>query len=647
MIKQILPVVLAVGAAGSVNALGPQRVMPQGDQFRVVAQNIKAPKKIQTRADDSTPSIEFTLADEPYTAIGLSGTAPGDEIYMAFQISPSNAVKFEGNQVTAVNITTGATVINGRPYPNEVTDITVFITENLDAEPVYTQTGTLGTNYLTEYKINLDTPYTIESGKSFYIGYHFTLKNTDQAYMAVDAVLNNEDTGCLVGVKDAEGMEWYNFADQVGNLCMGCTISGDNLPKNGVSLLDFGGQLYAFPGKEYSYDFLIQGIGTQADNIEFTYQIGTGEIKTQTITLDTPLQYNKYAIVSLPGLVCNDIALDVPMNFTISKVNGEDNTSDKKTLITDICCYEASKGYPRVHLMEEGTGTWCGYCPLGIEMMKYLEEKYPDFFARVAIHANGSTREPMATTTGNTWVQAYATGFPCAIIDRWNSVEALQTASLTRLKSEIDNFVAVNKDVPAVIGIDDVTCSYDASGKVKVDCKVKCVFDVPTDNRFRMAYYLVQDNVGPYDQVNYYSTGQFGAMAGWQNKDEYVETMYDDVCRILAGNVRGYAGSLPAELVAGTEYETSMSISTKAVTSDDFRVVILVIDSKTGEIANAYQVNTSKTDSGVSDIEAGASVVAKTLYDLNGVEISEPASGLYIERTVYSDGTVKASKIIK
>lgn len=647
MIKRLLPAMLVVATTGSLFALGPQRVLPQGDQFKSVLTGATAPQKIVTRGEPSSTTLDFTLADEPYSATMLSGVEVGAELYEAFEFSKANASLFKGDQVTSVNITSGAVVINGQGYPSKLTDVTVFITEDLEKEPVYTQAGKIGTGILTEYNIPLDTPYTIEDGKAFYVGYYFNLPDANQAYLVFDGILTNDQAGCWVGIKEDGAVEWMNFAQKIGTLCIGCTISGDNLPQNEVKLIDYGGPFYTAPGEDFEYQFLIQGLGAITENVGVTYSIGESGELTKTVTLDSPIGYNKYAVITLPGLVCNEEALDVPLGFTITKVNGADNKSKVNAVFPTITCFEPSKGYPRVHLMEEGTGTWCGYCPLGIEMMKYLEEKYPDFFARVAIHANGSVRDPMTVSSTGAWVNAYASGFPCALIDRSYSVEALQTANLPRLKAEIDEYVADNKAVPAVASLEDIECSFAENNRVEVYGKTQFVFDVQNDDRFCMSYYLTQDNVGPYDQTNYYSGGTFGAMAGWENEDEEVSTIYEDVCRILMGGARGYAGSLPETIAAGEKYEFKSSISHKSVTSDKFHLIVFMTDNKTGEVVNAYKVELTKPDnSGVSEIAGDAAVIARKYYNLNGLEVKEPVEGIYVVRTVYSDGKVATAKEI-
>ena len=42
--------------------------------------------------------------------------------------------------------------------------------------------------------------------------------------------------------------------------------------------------------------------------------------------------------------------------------------------------------YDRVTVVEEGTGTWCGWCVRGIVALEYMRENYPDKFIGIGVH---------------------------------------------------------------------------------------------------------------------------------------------------------------------------------------------------------------------------------------------------------------------
>ncbi len=74
---------------------------------------------------------------------------------------------------------------------------------------------------------------------------------------------------------------------------------------------------------------------------------------------------------------------------------------------------EVATGGQKYVLLEEGTGTWCGYCPDGSQrIQETIEPTYPRCIA-VAFH-NG---DGMALT-GDPFNAAYITGFPGGTVDR-------------------------------------------------------------------------------------------------------------------------------------------------------------------------------------------------------------------------------------
>jgi N-acetylneuraminic acid mutarotase len=95
-------------------------------------------------------------------------------------------------------------------------------------------------------------------------------------------------------------------------------------------------------------------------------------------------------------------------------------------------------------LMEEGTGTWCGFCPYGADSLKAMIERFPGRVQGIAYHG-GSATEPMQTPSTSFWTNIIKlTGWPQGSVNRivfqgqsapaisrglWNSsiTEVLQT----------------------------------------------------------------------------------------------------------------------------------------------------------------------------------------------------------------------------
>jgi hypothetical protein len=65
-------------------------------------------------------------------------------------------------------------------------------------------------------------------------------------------------------------------------------------------------------------------------------------------------------------------------------------------------------------LLEEFTGSWCGWCPRGIYAIQQLEAKYPNSFIPVSFHNS----DPMQISTGQDTLESTVTGYPDGWIDR-------------------------------------------------------------------------------------------------------------------------------------------------------------------------------------------------------------------------------------
>lgn len=640
MLKRILTIALTALLAGPVFGFQQRKEVCSSSTFKAFNGTVKKGEKLYTRADETEKdkSIDFTLAGEVRNALKLSDAAVGSEIYLAFEMSSENASTFDGDEITSVNITTGV-YVSGTTESNLVNDITIFIIEeDQENAPVYTQTAKLGSEPLTENKITLDTPYKITAEKNFFLGYYFTIPNANQYYLATDYLVPQTIDGCWVGKKSGDKITWNNFADQIGTLCIGCTIEGENFPENTVSLLQLAGTPFAKPGEAFPYQFLIKNNGYSASDLEMTYTIGSGEEQTATIKLAKNLAYNEYDVVEL-SLICNEEKAGIPLNFTLSKVDGEPNNAKNIKLSTLIDCYNPSIGFKRMHVIEEGTGTWCIWCPRGIVMMEYVAEKYPDLFARIAIHASsGSSRDPMQVNSGLAIINAYVPSFPYAMIDRMDVLENMT-------EDEIDTFVSQYKDIPSIVEVSDLTGTMPEIGTLMVESKVKFGMDMENNNRYRMAYYLTEDGLGPYSQKNGYAGGGYGPMGGWEKKGSSVQTIYNDVCRYLLGDVEGIINSIPNTIDANVEYAYSTQIPTSTLKTGEFYLTAFIVDNLTGNIVNAKQIKLDNPYTGVEQIStADAEIISKKYYSISGVEVKQPSSGVFIVSTVYSDGSVVTTK---
>lgn len=593
------------------------------------------PQTLQTRVEGDELSFDFTLAFDYYTSLRNPSYKKGSEIYQAFEFDASNATLYAGSEITSVNITSGT---YKETKTNTIKNITIFLTEDLQKEPFYTQSAKLGDEGGTMYKIDLDTPYVITEGKPVVIGYYFRLTSDDVNYISVDGVYHENIEGGWIGNKVGTGdIIWTNISESYGNLCMGCTIKGTSLPENGVALLSLSGTEYIEPGKTFPFIMYFQNTASNdVTSMEVSYSVGDATPVVENVTLSNPMGYNQRMGLRFNTLSCSAIGIDIPVKFEIIKVNGKDNIAADKSRISYLNCFKTADGFKRTHLMEEATGTWCKWCPSGMVMMENIQKNYPDSYALVAIHG----QDEMQVSTTVPVLNLFGNNYPTAMADRATFMYP-QNANINTLLNEYTDYY---KDIPSFLGITSLSAEKDAEGNLKVNTGVSFALDLATAGRYRLSYYITESGVGPYEQNNSeYYDGSYGEMGGWGSKPAFVKMYFDDVARLLEGGINGITGSIPASVEKGKEYLYEATLPLKMVTKGNINLIAFVVDNADGHVVNVTQKSIDLTSSEVKEISAVDSFTVKAVqgkvtfegnfnmaqvYSLSGEKIGElKASG--------------------
>jgi len=121
---------------------------------------------------------------------------------------------------------------------------------------------------------------------------------------------------------------------------------------------------------------------------------------------------------------------------------------------------------------------------------------------------------------------------------------------------------------------------------------------------YKIAYVVLEDNVGPYYQSNYYSgssLSQTDYMYDWTQKESRVSIKFNDVARGIYPNVYGQSGSVPSSVKRGVanEYAYTLTLPTNISNKDNISIVTLLVNSNNGEIVNADKVSVVMISSSV------------------------------------------------
>lgn len=624
------------------------------------------------RAAGENLHMDFTYAKDPYNIIGFENMETDADISQAFEVQTSDMQRLGYPQVTEFKFYTPADA----NYANPIAKGTLFIIEDIGAlnaeggvpvgNPVYSQEFNMISEGATLQTVTLDTPYQTKAGTNFIVGYVF--KYTDECdYIVIDAMQATSPNTALMSV--SKGITFpdalYNYASQIGSLCLAITVAGDNLPTNKAVVTDIFADNYYKPGSKISYGLQVVNQGANdITSIEVLTTSTCGTNYNKVINLAEPIAPNNYDYVTVSNVPNSGAPNIFTLTSTLKKVNGVAVDADDIVELNAVYA-TYNEGFARNLVVEEATGNWCGWCPRGIVMMEYLKEHYADRWIRIAVHGDASaqTKDPMTIDGYSGFLNSYIAGFPSAIVNR--CYEMNMTPS--KIAENCDMYYNYYTGYPAYANmVLNAECD-EADKKVTVTSSTEFAFDIPEDVPHQLSFVVVQDNLREWNgqklyQNNYYSP-QYdatfgysrGECDGWEKKAANVEWSYDDVARSIK-SFPGIKNSLPAKIEKNTPYtyETTLPIyrlGVNLVTTGKFRVIGLITNTVTGEIINAAQIEVRKTgvkDVAIDDVNIkveNGSIVAEgaqsiSVYSLDGRKVScdNLSTGIYI---VNVDGNVK------
>ena len=234
----------------------------------------------------------------------------------------------------------------------------------------------------------------------------------------------------------------------------------------------------------------------------------------------------------------------------------------------------------KVVLIEEGTGTWCQWCPRGDIYAQELQINYPGQFVFVAIHVNDimgyedyNNNLPF-TTIPNGWVDR-------SIMSSLNP--------FTDLPQDMAQQLALMP--PAAIS---VSTTWDTLTR-GLTMTVSADFEEDLNGDYRLAAIVVEDGItGPapaYNQSNSYSGGDSGPMGGYEDLSNPVSAsimVYNHVARHLPGGFIGDSGSLPSLILDGESHNYSYEYTLPIEYNEEYvQVIGILVDASTGTVLNA------------------------------------------------------------
>jgi hypothetical protein len=179
--------------------------------------------------------------------------------------------------------------------------------------------------------------------------------------------------------------------------------------------------------------------------------------------------------------------------------------------------------------------------------------------------------------------------YPVCLLNRQLRADPAYPETKNFVESEMFNAEAMIQASAAFLSAD--------SSSVFVQTRTEFAFDDPNGSNYQIAYVVVEDSVGPYNQTNNYSepysSHTDSYLDWWIHQDYYVSMLYHHVARGIYGNHNGVSGSIPATIAKGTSYSYTyyFPLPDNIGQKKNIRLIALLMNTKTNEILNAAECN--------------------------------------------------------
>lgn len=379
-------------------------------------------------------------------------------------------------------------------------------------------------------------------------------------------------------------------------------------PSNAVASIDFfptnTASLYYVDDLSFRYEPNASGYLIDGGLLDFTWSkgklAGTNDIPKASIINNGNLVITSFDLqVTIDGKSAESkvtgqsiakgkkLSFDLPeltlkegsnvVEVLLTKINGltlDEEPCNNKLTFTLVAAQAAPH---RAVLVEEGTGTWCQWCPRGAVFMDKYNSLYPDLFIPIAVH-NGST-DPMLLTEYDKFMAFPA--FPNSRVNRTDDIDPSAT------EGPFLDEIGITPDAKLTAG-----ARFDEATK-KLDVSVEVEFLQNTTGQFYVTAVLTEDSVtgtaSGYNQANAYANNAAGVMGGYEllpNPVPASKMIYDHVARAVSGLKSNNNNSFSGSYKIGDKILLNYSFTLNATwNSENMHIVPIMLNK--GEYVNA------------------------------------------------------------
>ena len=257
-----------------------------------------------------------------------------------------------------------------------------------------------------------------------------------------------------------------------------------------------------------------------------------------------------------------------PLKVWLSAPNGKEDADGNNNTLEKNFTVLPQTAVKRV-LIEEFSGTWCGYCPMGPITLRNIVAKYPGKVIGASYHYT----DGMSFSEGWDFIKwLYVYTYPSAAVNR--TLLFNYGKDVAQNIGYWDSSVSRQLNIPSPADITG-TVSYNTGTRVATVI-VNVDFRALDKGNFRINAVLTEDGVTGYPQKNYYNNDP--AYPELKNAgDPIANYVHNHVARLFADGTIGTAGVIPQSVKSGDHFSKTYSIQVPSgVKPENAHVVIYV-----------------------------------------------------------------------
>lgn len=488
--------------------------------------------------------------------------------------------------------------------------------------------------------IQLPSPCEIPA-EGIYVGYSFTITSVATSGDAYPVLFGGEPAINTLILKTEKNVpDWSDlYSNGFGKLFLQVLLEG-TFAENIATAADFG-PVYSVLGESTTAMIAVtNGGGTPLSSIDYTITTDGVTGAEQHADIANPIAFSNTGKVKIT-VAADETTGQKAKTLNITKVNGNANTAEDAT--ANFTLYTLPELVERNIVVEEYTGTGCGYCPRGLAGMEKMRQAFGDRFVGIGIHQYNSSDAMYIATSA--YAKLNFEGAPSCRINRGEVIDPYYGSADDILVDCVEELA-----IPALAKV-NVSATIDEELK-KVDAKAQ-VETLLDNSEYTLEFVVIGDGLtgtgSGWNQSNYYyqyTAEQAGAdeylaqfcKGGKYGKSSVTGWIFNDVALVSSYvNSSNKAPKLDV-MNAGEqkEAEYSLTMPTKttlknAVKDAELFIVALIVD-KEKHIVNAAKAAITVADpSGIENVNVAESEQTAH-YTLDGRRVQSMQKGLNIVR---------------